>query len=347
MKYTRVFIDDISYELAPREISSDWLEQRLSPVYQSLRIPKGQLKIFTGIETRRWWPDGFRYSDGAIMAAKKSLAKTGMKMQDIGAVIYTSVSRESYEPATACRVAFELGANSDTVIHDISNACLGVLNGIVDIANRIELGQIRAGMVVSCESAEGIVETIMQDLLNNPTMKGYSDALATLTLGSGAIALIITDGSFNQASGHKLLTVSSRSSAEDYDVCRCWMEEDSPGLYRAKMYTDAVTMLKRGLILGLETWHQFLQASGWNKDDIDKLICHQVGSVNRRQVLKILGIAEEKDFITYPSLGNVGTVSLPITAAMAYEQGELVKGDKVAFMGIGSGLNCSIMAVEW
>ena len=30
-------------------------------------------------------------------------------------------------------------------VYDVSNACLGVLNGMVDIANRIELGQIRAG----------------------------------------------------------------------------------------------------------------------------------------------------------------------------------------------------------
>ena len=62
MQYARVFIDDISYQLAPRIISSEEIERRIEPVYKALHIPKGQLKAFTGIEQRRWWNEGFRYS---------------------------------------------------------------------------------------------------------------------------------------------------------------------------------------------------------------------------------------------------------------------------------------------
>jgi 3-oxoacyl-[acyl-carrier-protein] synthase III len=353
MQYARVFIDDISYQLAPRVISSEQLERRLEPVYKALHIPKGQLKAFTGIEERRWWNDGFRYADGAIAAAQKCLSKTNFDIQDIGAIIYTGVCREGYEPATACRVAAELGANNNTVIHDVSNACLGAMNGIIDVANRIELGQIKAGLVVSCESAHSIVESSIQTLLNNPTMAIFADTLATLTGGSGATAILITDGSFSNQQGyqalkqHKLLTVTSRTSAVDFDICNWGIQPVSPGLFKEVMTTNATLLLKQGMRLGNLTWKNFLSESGWEKSDVDKLICHQIGSVNRKHVLEQLDISEEQDFITFPTLGNMGTVSLPVTAAIATEQGFLKKNDKVSFLGIGSGLSCIMMGLEW
>ncbi|WP_114326062.1 3-oxoacyl-ACP synthase III [Candidatus Colwellia aromaticivorans] len=353
MQYARVFIDDISYQLAPRIISSDEIERRLEPVYKALRIPKGQLKAFTGIEQRRWWNESFRYSDGAIAAATKCLTKTNFNINDIGAIVYTGVCREGFEPATACRVAAKLGANSHTVVHDISNACLGALNGIIDIANRIELGQIKAGLVVSCESAHTIVESSIKYLLDNPTMSVFADTLATLTGGSGATAILITNGSFanNQKSqvlkGHKLVTVTSRTSAADFEICHWGMQAVAPGLFKEIMTTDATSLLKKGMHLGNLTWQDFLVESGWQKSDVDKLICHQIGSVNRKHVLEQLNISEQQDFITFPTLGNMGTVSLPVTAAMATEQNFLKKNDKVAFLGIGSGLSCIMMGLEW
>ena len=60
-----------------------------------------------------------------------------------------------------------------------------------------------------------------------------------------------------------------------------------------------------------------------------------------------LGIDGEKEFSTYEYLGNIGTVSLPLTAALAEERGFLLPGDKVGFLGIGSGLNCLMLGVEW
>ena len=43
----------------------------------------------------------------------------------------------------------------------------------------------------------------------------------------------------------------------------------------------------------------------------------------------------------------MGTVSLPLTAALAEDRAFLQPGDRVAFLGIGSGLNCMMLGVEW
>ena len=99
--------------------------------------------------------------------------------------------------------------------------------------------------------------------------------------------------------------------------------------------------------MGMTTWKSFLQRLGLAADNIDKIICHQVGTPHRDTILKTLGIAAEKEFSTYPFLGNIGTVSLPITAAIAEEREFLLPGNKVGFLGIGSGLNCMMLGVEW
>jgi len=349
MKYSRVYINSMAYQLAPEVISSKTLETRLAPLYQKLRIPAGQLAALTGIEERRWWPKDHRLSDGAIEAAKKALHETDINVNDIGAVVYTGVCRDQHEPATACRIAAEIGVNNSTAIYDISNACLGVLSGILDIANRIELGQIKAGLVVSCESARHIVDITIDNMLADQSIQNFSQSLATLTGGSGATAIILTDGTLdlNNQSQHKLLGASHLSAPEHHDLCKWGLKEVSLKLYREFMRTNAVPLLKEGVALALDTWKHFLHHQQWTIDTVDKVICHQVGASNQKQVLSTLQIPPEKEYPTFQYLGNMGTVSLPVTAALADENGFLKKGDNVSFLGIGSGLNCMMLGLEW
>jgi 3-oxoacyl-[acyl-carrier-protein] synthase-3 len=105
--------------------------------------------------------------------------------------------------------------------------------------------------------------------------------------------------------------------------------------------------MKYGVSLGLRSWTMFLCKVGWMREQIDKVICHQVGASHREAILKALGIPAEKDFSTFPYLGNIGTVSLPLTAALAEERQFLQPGDRVGFLGIGSGLNCLMLGIEW
>jgi len=91
----------------------------------------------------------------------------------------------------------------------------------------------------------------------------------------------------------------------------------------------------------------FRDRLGWAADQVDKVVCHQVGAGHREAILRTLGIPAEKDFSTFPYLGNMGTVSLPLTAALAEERDFLKPGDKVGFLGIGSGLNCLMLGLQY
>jgi 3-oxoacyl-[acyl-carrier-protein] synthase-3 len=43
----------------------------------------------------------------------------------------------------------------------------------------------------------------------------------------------------------------------------------------------------------------------------------------------------------------MGSVSLPITMALSIEAGHVQRAEKLALLGIGSGLNCLMLGVTW
>jgi 3-oxoacyl-[acyl-carrier-protein] synthase III len=346
-RYQRVFVAALGYELGPVVVTSAELEERLAPVYARLHLHPGQLEAWTGIAERRWWEPGPSLSARAAAAARKALRKGNVTAVDLGAVIYAGVCRELFEPATACAVADALGVRGGAFVHDLSNACLGVLDGMIELANRIELGQIRAGLVVSCESAREINELTLARLLRGGDMAEFTQALATFTGGSGAVAVLLTDGSFGGVRGARLLGGVSEVALEHHRLCRWGMGRDPEGLPQEFMQTDSVAVLKHGVQLGQRTWEAFLRHQVWQADDVDRVICHQVGSGHQDAILKTLQVPRAKDYTTYRFLGNMGTAALAVTAALAEERGVLLPGQRVAWLGIGSGLTCMMLGLEW
>lgn len=346
MLYSNIKIAGFGYELAPNIITSDDLEARLTPVYNKLHLQAGQLEALTGIAERRFWDRDFKLSDGAIQSGQIALANADISPQDVGMLIYAGVCRENMEPATACAVAHGLNMGADTQVYDVSNACLGVLNGMVQIANAIALGHIRVGMVVSCESARQIVDMTIERMLASHDMEIFKETIATLTGGSGAVAVVLSDASL-APNGHRLIGSVVKNDTQHHKLCTWGPDTGIPASGPHIMRTDSVGVLKHGVTLGIETFKALKHELGWPDDHPDKVICHQVGSAHQRTILESIGIEESKDFSTYRYLGNIGTVSLPITAAIAAEREFLQPGDKVGFLGIGSGLNCIMMGIEW
>ena len=346
MRWNHVCVEALAYELPEERVSTRELETRLGPLYAALHLEPGQVELLTGIRERRWWPQGTGMAQAAARAGQKALDAAGVSARDLGVVIYAGVCRDNLEPATACAVAEALGAGPEALVFDVSNACLGVLNGLVEVANRIELGQARAGLVVSAESSREIVEASLARLNADPTMERYRLGLATLTGGSGAVAVVLTHAQ-DSASEHRLLAGAALNATEHHRICRWGPARGLLGETANVMDTDASQVLEHGVELGHRTWERFLAATGWTTAQVDRVICHQVGAGHRREVLATIGIDEARDFSTFELLGNIGTVSVPLTAARAAEASFLRPGDRVGLLGIGSGLNCLMLGLQW
>lgn len=346
MRWKNVHIEAIAAVVPDEVITSSELEARLSPMYSALHLAPGQLETLTGIRERRRWPAGTKMHQAAAKAGRLALEQSGVPAEDLGAVVYAGVCRDDLEPATACGVAAALNTAPDALVFDVSNACLGMMNAMVDVANRIELGQMRAGLVVSAESSREIVETSIARLNAEPTLERYRLGLATMTGGSGAAAVLLTAADYS-GTEHKLVSGAALSAPQHHELCRWGPTKGLLGETTNVMDTDASGVLEHGVALGRATWDKFLSNSGWRGDDVDKVIAHQVGAGHRREVMSTLGIELSRDFSTFERLGNMGTVSVPITAARAIESGFIQPGQRVGFLGIGSGLNCLMLGIQW
>ena len=345
MRFEHVHIAAVAYDLPTEVVTTRALEEALALQVPQFPLPKGQLEAMTGVVERRFWPRGARLSDGAVQAAKKALMAARVDAADLGAVVYAGVCRDRFEPATACAVADALGVAGAVAIHDISNACLGVLTAMLDVANRIELGQIEAGLIVTNESAREIIEETTARLAARPAgdTAPAAASVATFTGGSAACAVVLT----RTGGGARLLGASLRSAPAHHRLCTWGLKAIGEGRYEQALVTDASAVLRQGLALGAATWREFLVEMKWTPASFTKVVTHQVGRAHQDEILKILEIDRHKDFVTYPFLGNTGSAALPTTLAIAAERGFIRRGDQVAMLGIGSGLSCLMMGVEW
>ena len=113
------------------------------------------------------------------------------------------------------------------------------------------------------------------------------------------------------------------------------------------METDSEELMQQGIATGAETFRNLLDELGWQHADIDRTICHQVGGTHRKLMLDALGLSSEKDYTTFPWLGNTGSVALPITLAIAAEREFITADQNIAMLGIGSGINCVMLGANW
>jgi 3-oxoacyl-[acyl-carrier-protein] synthase III len=342
--FSHVCLDTFGYELPPRVLSSEDIESRLSSVYERLRLPAGRLELMSGIRQRRLWPEGTRPSEAATLAGKRVLETADIDPKDIECLIFTSVSRDMMEPATASFVHAKLGLPSSALIFDISNACLGFLDGMVMLANMIELGQVKNGLIVSGETAEELLESTLLGLLKDTTLtrKSIKPAFASLTIGSGSVALYMRKARENE-NRPRLVHGAWQANTEHSDLCHGGQSGSNTTL----MATNSEELLHKGVETAQMTWNRFSLKPGWRAENIDRFFCHQVGSAHAKLLFESLGLAPDKNFETLATLGNVGSVSAPITMAMGIEQGAFQQGQKGALLGIGSGINCLMLGVEW
>ena len=344
MQYHQSCITAVGVELPPNVVRSEELESRLQPLYERLHLHVGRLELMTGIRERRFWNKGTLPSEAAAAAGRKALAKARVSPSEIGCLINCSVSRDCVEPATAAFVHDLLELPPTALAFDISNACLGMVNGVMMLANLVELGQIEYGLAVCGENGGPLVENTVRTLCEDVTIdrKAMKSHFASLTIGSCAAGIVVG------RRGHRLLHSAWRADTSHNRLCQGAVEGGMTDDSKPLMETDSEELLVRGVALAEGMWAELRAACGWNDGaQPDVVVTHQVGKMHRQRLYEHLKLPPELDYSTFERLGNCGSASLPATLALAEEEGRLQKGQKVALLGIGSGINCAGLGVEW
>ena len=340
MRFESLRLHSYAYEEPEAFMTTDDIEQELIELYTRAKLPAGRLELQTGIKRRGFWKKGTPPSSIASLAAEKILKNFPRDKVDL--LLNASVCRDFLEPATAAKVHYNLKLSPHCMISDVSNACLGVLSSILLAGQMIERGVIQTALIVSGENSGPLLEETINFLKNDPTMdrKRIKPFIASLTIGSAGVAILLTHASLSN--GPKILGGSSLTDSSS--VLLCQGDGSTHGLM---METDSEALLKAGVKLSKENWNKCLGVLNWTNSDVQKIIPHQVGVAHRQAMLTSLGLPLDRDFQTFEMFGNTGSAALPLTLIKAAEANFFKPQDKVALLGIGSGLTSTMLGLEW
>jgi len=338
MLFKNVSIAGLAHIDAPHTLTSKEINERLKPTLDRLGIRTDVLGDIAGIHARRLWDADMLASDAATLAARKALEDAGIGADRIGLLVNTSVSRDYLEPSTASIVSGNLGVSDQCMTFDVANACLAFINGMDIAARMLERGEIDYALIVDGETANLVYEKTLERMaLPGVTADDFRNEMAALTLGCGAAAMVMARSELVPEAPRYRGGVT-RSATEWNQLCRGNLD---------RMVTDTRMLLIEGIKLAQKTFMAAREALGWAVEELDQFVIHQVSQPHTAAFIKNFGIDPKKVMTIFGEHGNIGPASVPIVLSKLKELGRLKKGDRIALLGIGSGLNCSMAEVVW
>jgi 3-oxoacyl-[acyl-carrier-protein] synthase-3 len=310
----------------------------------SLAVPRSlKLEALTGIRNRRVYnsdPDAYESSfDLARNAIDDCLARSGYAADELDIVISASITRTKgvgqfcFAPSFALMLRNAIGAKAARYF-DVSNACAGMVTGIMVLDRMIKAGVVRNGLVVSGEQITPIAETAVREI-----SEPYDPQFAALTVGDAAVAVLL-DGRGDDAD--EIHYVEIMTSAEGAEHCIGMPSDQAPGV---ALYTDNRAMQNEGRYLqAINRMSTFLEETGrtWESEKFDYWIHHQFSA----PAIEYISHLTERHFGTpmpqalnvLHDFGNTASTSHFVVLHEYLAQQKIPKGSKVLMIPEASGI---------
>lgn len=305
--------------------------------------PEFDLEWITGVRNRRvHGRDPETYEDSMVLAlnaARDCLAKSAYEAADLDVVICGSITRFAgggdfhFEPSMASMLCRELGSVG-AIQFDVTNACAGMLTGVLILDRMIRAGVVRNGMVVSGEQATAVSETAMREI-----SQAYDPQFASLSVGDSAAAVIM-DTSPDEAD--RIHYIEMMTCSEHSELCVGKPSDRGAGI---ALYTDNRNMHKEDRV---RLWPAFQKdwfaKSGRTFEDegYDYVIHHQVGAKAVKYFsqggAQGFGTEMPPDLNVLEELGNTATTSHFLVLHEHLRSGRLPRGSKVLIVPAASGV---------
>ena len=293
----------------------------------------------TGIKERHFVEDGVGASDLGVEAAKKALAKAGLKPEDIDLIVFATLSPDYCFPGSGVLVQHKLGCRDIAAI-DVRAQCSGFIYSLSIADQFVKTGKYERVLVIGAEVHSGGIDL---------STKGRDVAVL---FGDGAGAVVV--GACEEGRG--ILSTHLHSHGENYDklmlpapmscrVPRLTHEMLDQGLHYPKM--DGKFIFRMAVEKFAEVINEALTANNCKLEDLDLFIPHQANLRIALMVGRKLGLPEEKMFNNIQKYGNTTAGSIPIAMAEALDQGKIQDGGLVCIASFGSGLTWASALIRW
>ncbi len=304
--------------------------------------PEGWLERACGVASRPVAGANETQESLGAAAARSALLDAGLKLEDIGLMLFGAAVGRQPIPATAPLIKRELGGGRlNFPAYDVNATCLSALVALDLAALNIAAGRARHVLVVTSELASRALP--------------WADAPETAGLfGDGAAAFVVSAAGLEQKSGTRFGGFHMETFADGYDACTLAsggtgidFHADPDAFARSAYFRMDGKALYRITAAALPGFlDRLLGKSGLERKDIDLVVPHQASPHALAHIIRRGGFPEARVFDRVRTIGNQVAASIPTALCMARAEGLIRPGMRLLLIGTSAGVSLAGAVLE-
>lgn len=272
--------------------------------------------------------------DFCIAAAEKIFAESGVKKEDIGAVIFVTLTPDCLMPNNSTYAQHLLGLSKDVATLDINHACPGYVFGLWNAA------LIAHNMQKKVLLLDGDINSKYVSPWDKSTALLFGDAGTATVVSPDASApdwhfTFMSDGSNREAI---MVRLGMRYPIEaEYLEYKTW--EDGGKRRFIDMQMNGRAVFDYVVDVVPEIANAFMDELETSGEEYDKLVLHQANHFMLKKLAKAIGFNHKTQMpVCMDKYGNTSSVSIPLTISSELQDG----ADHIFMIGMGAGLASGI-----
>ena len=242
-----------------------------------------------------------------------------MTPDQLDLIVCSTTSGDHLMPAEACAIAELLGASCPAF--DVSAACAGFVFAMDVADGYFARGRAERVLVVAAEKVSRLVD--------------WSDRATCVLFGDGAAAAVLGAGGENPLATR--LTTDPTVEVP-YD------KTDRPQPHLAM---EGRRVFKFGVNAIVTSVTELCDEAGVSVSDIDHFVFHQANERILSSAVSRLGIDDAKVARALAETGNISSACIPLALDRLARSGALERGQLVALVGFGAGLDTGACLLRW
>ena len=304
-----------------------------------------KLKKLLGFDKRRVVEGNTTCSDLAVFGIQYLLDKQLLAKEEIGCIIFVSVTPDHISPPTSNIIQGRLDLSDDIVCLDINQGCAGFVIGLFNAFNIINAGMQQKVLLVNADNSSHIVSA-----KDRNTAPIFGDAASITIIEPAPAANPIHIDIKNRGSQYEAIIVPAggvrmKASAETLELKEA-EDGNIRNLHHSHMQGDLVYNFTTNDVVELIT--EVVQNNPlFSKEEIDYYILHQPNKFILKRMSEKLGVSDGQLFDNIVELfGNSNGSSIPL--CITYNLSEQLKQEslKLCISGFGVGLSWNVLLMQ-
>ncbi|MGD9692600.1 MAG: beta-ketoacyl-ACP synthase III [Phycisphaerales bacterium] len=260
-------------------------------------------------------------------ALRRALDDARIEAKDLDLVILATVTNQMVCPATACRVAAEVGAVGAGAF-DLAAACSGFVYSINLAHEMIRGGVHRRIGVIGCDHMSSILD--------------YTDRGVAILFGDGAGAAVLSATDDTSKGVIAQAMHADGSGWKDLYLPRTkwdYPEGTEPDLDKLNvLHMNGREVFKFAVRTFGDLIQETLEKAGLKPEDVHHYICHQSNARILEASRERFGLPEDRLYVNIDRYGNTSAGSVPICLDEVRRSGRVKEGELVLMVAFGGGL---------